>query len=107
MVKVYIDLEYTHGNYYMSDIIEMGAIGEESGWTFHKNIKVNYKLPLNVTKLTGITDEKPSECGVSFKESFTELIEFVRQEQRGNDTPLTVIAHDGTRCDCPIILFGA
>ena len=51
-----------------------------------------------------ITDEKPSECGVSFKESFTELIEFVRQEQRGSDTPVTVIAHGGTRCDFPIIL---
>ena len=58
MMKVYIDFEYTHGNYYMSDIIEMAAIGEDSGWTFHKYINVNYKLPLNVTKLTEITDEK-------------------------------------------------
>ena len=80
MMKVYIDLEYTHGNYYMSDIIEMAAIGEDSGWTFHKYIKVTYKLPLNVMKLTGITDEKLSECGVSFKESFTELIKFEHQE---------------------------
>ena len=104
MVNVYIDLEYTHGNHYMSDIIEMAATGEDSGWTFHKYINVNYKLPLNVTKLTGITDEKLSECAVSFKESFTELIEFVRQEQRGSDAPLTAIAHGGTRCDFPIIL---
>ena len=45
----------------MSDIIEMAAIGEDSGWTFHKYINVNYKLPLGVVNavFAKITTDMP------------------------------------------------
>ena len=41
--RFYLDLEFTNGNYYLSDILEIALVAEESGNTFHSpNILVIY-----------------------------------------------------------------
>ena len=104
MVVVYIDLEYTNGNFYLGDVIEIAATGGESGWIFRKYINIGYKLSPLINGLTGITDEKLHPSGVSFNEAFEGLSSFIRQEQRGSNTELTLISHGGTHGEFSILL---
>ena len=50
MGKFYLDMEFTNGNYYLSDILEIALIAEESVNAFHSYVS----LPKRVHKLTGI-----------------------------------------------------
>ena len=106
MVLIYIDLEYTNGNFYLGDVVEIAPIGGggESGWIFHAYINIGYKLPPIIRSLTGITDEKLEISGESFTSAFKGLASFIRQEQGSNSTGLTIISHGGMRENFPILL---
>ena len=57
MGKFFLDLEFTNGNYYLSDIIELALIAEETGKVFHKYVKIHYRIPNRVRELTRINDK--------------------------------------------------
>ena len=42
--KVYLDMEFTHGNYYSADILEIALVSEESGYAFHSSVKIHYSV---------------------------------------------------------------
>ena len=49
-------MEFTNGNYYLVDILEIALLGEESGNIYHSYVKINYSVPKQVQLLTGITN---------------------------------------------------
>ena len=52
MGRFYLDREFTNGNYYLADIIEIALIAEESGNAFHSYVKIPYSIPRRVQQLT-------------------------------------------------------
>ena len=56
MGKFYLDLEFTNGNYYLVDILEIALVVGESGNVFHSYVKIHYSVPKRVQQLTGITN---------------------------------------------------
>ena len=36
----YLDMEFTNGNYYLADILELALVAEESGYVFHSYVLV-------------------------------------------------------------------
>ena len=96
MCVVYIYLEYTNGNYYMCDIIEIAAVSERTDATYHTLVKIEDRMPPNVTKLTGITDA----VGIPFPDAFNGLIEFIRRESTWDPT---IISPGGIATDFPLI----
>lgn len=76
---VYIDIETDGLDYRKNNIIEIGGIkvkGKEIE-EFHKLIKTEYKLPKEITQLTGIKDED-LEKGVNINTALKELLRFVQ-----------------------------
>ena len=57
MGKFYVDLEFTNGNYYLTDILELALLSEESGYPFYSYVKIYYSVPKRVQHLTGITNK--------------------------------------------------
>ena len=58
MGTFYLDLEFTNGNYYLADILEIALLSEESGNLLHSYVKIHYsipQLPQQVQQLTAIT----------------------------------------------------
>ena len=100
MGVVYIDLEYTNGNYYMCDIIEIAAISERTDATYHTLVKIKDRIPPNVTKLTGMTDAELQAVGISFPDAFNGLIEFIRE----STWDPAIISHGGIVTDLPLIV---
>ena len=49
-------MEFTNGNYYLTDILEIAVVTEESGNTYHRYAKIHYSVPKLVQLLTGITN---------------------------------------------------
>ena len=45
MGMYYLDLEFTNGNYYLVDILEIALVAEESGNVFHSYVKIHYSVP--------------------------------------------------------------
>ena len=45
MGKFYLDLEFTNGNFYLSDIFDLVLLSEESGYAFHSYVKIHYSVP--------------------------------------------------------------
>ena len=74
MGRFYLDLEFTNGNYYLADVIEMGMVAEYTNHEFHQFVKINYPLPYVVKQLTCITDEKLHANGCSFKDTMQALV---------------------------------
>ena len=101
MGVVYIDLEYTNGNYYMCDIIETAAVSERTDATYHTLVKIEDRIPPNVTKLTGITDAALQAVGIPFPDAFNGLIEFIRTESTWDPT---IISHGGIATDFQLIV---
>ena len=56
MERFYLDMEFTNGNYYLVDILEIVLFAEESGNVYHSYVKINYSVPKQVQLLTGITN---------------------------------------------------
>ena len=44
MGKFYLDLEFTNGNFYLADILELALLSEESGYAFHSYVKIHYSV---------------------------------------------------------------
>ena len=106
MARFFLDLEYTNGNYYLTDIIEIALFSDISGFTFHTYVKIDNCLPQFVRKLTGITDKMLQDIGLPFPIAFRRMIEFIRGELMDNgqgDSPV-IVAHGGVQQDFPILL---
>ena len=52
MGRFYLDMEFTNGNYYLVDILEIALLSEESGNVYHSYVKINY----SVTKTGAVAD---------------------------------------------------
>ena len=44
MGRFYLDMEFTNGNYYLVDILEIALLAEESGNVYHSYVKMNYLI---------------------------------------------------------------
>ena len=104
MGKFYLHLEFTNGNYYLTNIIEMALVAGESGNTFHSYIRIHYSIPQRVKELTNITDRTLATIGCGFNDSTTALVEFIHNEQLRSATDPIIIAHGGHLHDFPILL---
>ena len=100
MGRFYLDMEYTNGNFYLSDIIEISLVAEKTAHEFHSYVTIPYRLPVNVKALTRITDEKLIADGCSFYETMCALVDFISIES--TDPPI-IIAHGGYHHDFPIL----
>ena len=61
----------------MCDIIEIAAVAERTGAKYHALVKIEDRLPSNLTKITGITDAALQSVGLRFPDAFSALIEFI------------------------------
>ena len=95
MGRYYLDLEYTNGNYYLSDIIELALLAEHTGNTFHSYVRIHYLIPTRVKELTNISDDLLATAGCSFKDTIASLSAFLHDEQKRSDTQPIIIAHAG------------
>ena len=100
MGRFYLDLEFTNGNFYLADIIEISLVAEKTTHEFHSYVSIPYRLPANVKALTSITDEKLIADGCSFYETMCALVDFISIE---STDPPTIIAHGGYHHDFPIL----
>ena len=99
MGKFYLDLEFTNGNYYLADIIEV-ALVSDSGCIFQRYVKLNYTLPGRVTSFTGITDNTLRVHGIPFRDVINDMVKFVNKLEQ---EPV-IVAHNGYFSDFPILL---
>ena len=104
MVRFYFDTEFTNGNYYLGDIIEVALLAEESGNTFHSYVQIHYLIPTRVKELTNISDALLVTAGCKFKDTMVAFLDFIRREQLESDTPPIIIAHGGFLFDFPLLL---
>ena len=102
MVRFYLDMEFTNGNYYLADIIEIALVAEDSGYTFHSYVKIHYSIPRQVQQLTNISNNMTRTIGLSFTKVMEGLVEFIDQES--DSLPPIIIAHGGYLHDFPILL---
>ena len=103
MGRFFLDLEYTNGNYYLADIIELALLSEETGNVFHSYVRIHYLLPKRVKELTRITDDTLASIGCSFKDTFVGLNDFIKSENSHDETVPLIIAHAGFLFDFPIL----
>ena len=61
----------------MADILEIALVAEESGYAFHRYVKIHYSIPKRVKQLTGITN---MTIGLPFKEVMDGLVEFLQAQ---------------------------
>ena len=80
MGKFYLDMEFTNGNYYLVDILEIALLSEESGNVHHSYVKISYSVPKQVQLLTGIINRTIETHGVPFRNVMDGLVEFIRCE---------------------------
>ena len=104
MGRFYFDTEFTNGNYYLADIIEIALVAEESGNAFHSYVKLHYSIPRRVQQLTNITNKTLKSIGLPFRAMMDALIEFIYYEQAQSETIAVIIAHGGILNDFPILL---
>ena len=64
-------MEFTNGNYYLVDILEIAMLAEESG-----NVYQSY-VPKQVQLLTGITNINIETQGLPFRSVMDGLVEFI------------------------------
>ena len=48
MGRFYLDMEFANGNYYLTDILEIVLVAEESGNIYHRYVKIHYSVPKQV-----------------------------------------------------------
>ena len=95
MGKFYLDLEFTNGNYYLADILEIALVAEESECVFHRCVKIHYSAPKMVQQLTGITNNTIISHGLPCKEAMNGLVKFLHQKQTRSESAPVIIAHGG------------
>ena len=101
MVRFYLDMEFTNGNYYLTDILEIAVVAKDSGNIHHSYVKINYSVPKQVQLLTRVTNRTIEAHGVPFRDVMDGLVEFIRCEAT---EPPIIIAHGGYVHDFPILL---
>ena len=109
MGRYYLDMEFTHGNYYLGDVLEIALVTEDGLNEFHGLVQINYPLPRQVTELTKLTDHLLSLHGRSWKDTITTLIDFIvcreeKEEEKEEGSPVVIIAHGGYLHDFPLLL---
>ena len=104
MGKSYLDLEFTNGNYYLADILEIALVAGESESAFHNYLKKHYSVPQRVQHLTAITNSTIKTLGLPFREVMDGLVEFPHPEQAQGETLPFIIVHGGYLHDFPILL---
>ena len=103
MGRYFLDLEFTNGNYYLADIIELALLAEHSGNIFHSYVRIHYLIPTRVKELLNISDDLLATAGCSFKDTIASLSAFLHDEQKRSDTRPIIIAHAGFSFDFPIL----
>ena len=76
----FLDLEFTNGNYYLANIVEMALLAKDTGHTFHRYVQLYYSIPGYVQQLTNINDAKLACLSCSFIDAMTAFITFIRTE---------------------------
>ena len=105
MGKFYLDLEFANGNYYLSDILGITLIAEESGNAFHSCVSLHYTVPKRVQQLADITNMTIKSLGLPFREVMGGLVDFLHHEQVQSETTiLVIIAHRGYSHDFLILV---
>ena len=66
MERFYLDMAFTDGNYYLTDILEIVVVAKESGNRYHRYVTIHYSVPKQVQLLTGITNRTIETRGVPF-----------------------------------------
>ena len=97
-------MEFTNGNYYLADILEIAVVAAASGNVFHSYVKIHYSVSKMVQQLTGITNSTINTHGVPFRNVMNGLVEFLQHEQAHSETVTIIIAHGGYLHDFPILL---
>ena len=101
--RIFIDIEYTNGNYYLCDILEIAAFSNKSDRSFQTYVRTFYKVPKGVEELTGITMKICLEKGVSLKCARRGLDVFIRNELESSFEPIRIVSHGGTHGDFPLL----
>ena len=104
MGRFYLDIDFTNGNYYLADIIEIALIAEESRNIFHSYVKIHYSIPRRVQQLTNISNKTVKYVGLSFRIMMDALNGFLCCEQAQSETIPIIIAHGGFLNDFTILL---
>ena len=94
-------MEFTNGNNYLVDIMEIALVAEKSGNVFHSYVKINYSVPKQVQLLTGTTNRTIETHGVPFRDVMDGLVGFIRRDAT---EPPIIIAHGGYLHGFPILL---
>ena len=68
MGKFYLYLEFTNGDYYLADILDIALLSEDSGNVFHSYVKIHYSVPHRVQQLTAITNITLKTLGLPFRD---------------------------------------
>ena len=102
--KFYLDLEFTNGDYYLADVLEIALVAGESGSILHSYVKIHYSVPQRVQQLKGITNGTINTLGLPFTEVMDGLVEFLHREQARGEMHPIIIAHGGYLQDFPILI---
>ena len=103
MSLFYLDTEFSNGNFYLGDIFEIAVISERSGNAFHTLIKIPTRLDSYVKFICSITDNVLQREGITFKQAFDGMINFINTEAKGE--PVIILAHSGFLFDFPLIVI--
>ena len=103
MPTVYIDTEFTDGNLYAGDLIEIAAVSDPSGNTFHTLVKPTGEVPREVEQLTGLTTAIVNKEGMTAANALEALDNFFYTEQESDNHLTTIVAHGGANSDFPIL----
>ena len=79
-----MDMEFTNGNYYMTNILEIDVVEEESGNIYHRYVKIHYSVPKQMQLLTGIANRTIETQGVPFRDVMDGLLSRLFDEKQRN-----------------------
>ena len=100
----FLDVEFTNGNFYMADIIEIALLADDTNHVFHQYIQIHYALPHRIEEMLDITNDILASRGCTFTNAMTGFLDFIRAEQMHSTTQAILIAHGGYYHDFPILL---
>ena len=101
MGRFYLDMEFTNRNYYLTDILEIALVAEESGNIYHRYVKIHFSVPKQMQLLTGVANITSETHGVPFRDVMDGHVAFIRSEAT---EPAIIIAHRGYVHDFPILI---
>ena len=75
-------MEFTNGNNYLTDILEIAVVAEESGNIYHRYGKIHYSVPKQVQLLTGIRNRTIETLGFHLETWRMDLLRLFYAKQR-------------------------